>query len=259
MNRILYEIERRITKSYNYPSHKGIDLAWMYDDNGKYLDKENQVHPNCFGKVIYIEDGLGNGEGASGWGNYVLIKHPNGMYSRYAHLKKGIKVKVGQEVNEDSVLGYIGDSGIARGMHLHFEVQKNESIDSRIDPTPYLTKAICEDVKSVELKYKVGDIVVVNGYLHKNAYEGAERGMELTNFVSQITLVYNKSDGVYPYNIGKEYLGWVRESAITLYEEPKEETKEELSTINEEPKNSLFIIIKYIIELLKKICYNKGR
>ncbi|HIQ93672.1 TPA: hypothetical protein IAB29_00870 [Candidatus Ventrenecus stercoripullorum] len=54
-------------------------------------------------------------------------------------------VKKGQEVDENTQLGIIGDSGNAYGRHLHFEVATGYSSTTRIDPTPYLTKAIYEE------------------------------------------------------------------------------------------------------------------
>lgn len=146
-DRVVCDSTKRITGAYGWMTlpdgtpynHKGIDLGWRTDE------EQNKVFANCYGVVAYTEDGLGRGEGASGWGNYVLIKHPNGMYSRYAHLQKGLWVSVGQEVNENTVLGIMGDSGNVTARHLHFEVQTSASCNDRIDPTPYLNKAIWEN------------------------------------------------------------------------------------------------------------------
>lgn len=139
-DRVINESSKRITNPYG-GSHKGVDLGWRQDEN------ENKVYANCKGTVVEIQDGLGNLQGSTGvqsWGNYVLIKHGNGYHSRYAHLKSGILVKKGQEVDENTQLGIIGDSGNAYGRHLHFEVATGYSSATRIDPTPYLTKPIYE-------------------------------------------------------------------------------------------------------------------
>ena len=139
-DRVINESSKRITQAYG--GHNGVDLGWRQDEN------ENKVYANCKGTVVEIQDGLGNLQGSTGvqsWGNYVLIKHGNGYHSRYAHLKSGILVKKGQEVDENTQLGIIGDSGNAYGRHLHFEVATGYSSATRIDPTPYLTKAIYEE------------------------------------------------------------------------------------------------------------------
>ena len=139
-DRVINESSKRITQ--NYGGHSGVDLGWRQDEN------QNKVYANCKGVVVEVVDGLGNLQGSTGvksWGNYVLIKHGNGYHSRYAHLRSGILVKKGQEVDENTQLGVIGDSGNAYGRHLHFEVSTAYSSTTRIDPTPYLTKVIYEE------------------------------------------------------------------------------------------------------------------
>ena len=139
-DRVINESSKRITQAYG--GHNGVDLGWRQDEN------QNKVYANCKGTVVEVVDGLGNLQGSTGvksWGNYVLIKHGNGYHSRYAHLKSGILVKKGQEVDENTQLGVIGDSGNAYGRHLHFEVATGYSSTTRVDPTPYLTKAIYEE------------------------------------------------------------------------------------------------------------------
>ncbi len=145
MGKVINESEIRITYTYGWHPednymHNGVDLGWRIDE------EQNKVYPNCKGVVIAILDNIPHmSEQGGGWGNYVLIKHPNGMCSRYAHLQNGIRVKVGQEVDENTLLGIIGNTGRAKYRHLHFEVANNENASSRIDPTPYLTKAIYEE------------------------------------------------------------------------------------------------------------------
>lgn len=140
-DRVINESSKRITQNYGN-GHVGIDLGWSSDEN------HNKVYANCKGTVVEVQDGLGNLPGSTGvksWGNYVLIKHGNGYHSRYAHLQAGILVKKGQEVDENTQLGVMGNSGNSYGRHLHFEVSTAYSSSTRIDPTPYLTKAIYEE------------------------------------------------------------------------------------------------------------------
>ena len=139
-DRVINESSKRITQ--NYGTHKGVDLGYRANE------EENKVYANCKGTVVEIVDGLGNLKGSTGvksWGNYVLVKHGNGYHSRYAHLRSGILVKKGQEVDENTQLGIIGDSGNAYGRHLHFEVATGYDSKTRIDPTPYLTKTVYEE------------------------------------------------------------------------------------------------------------------
>lgn len=60
-----------------------------------------------------------------GYGNYIRIDHGNGLQTAYAHLQK-IRVKPGRCVSKGQVIGTIGSSGIASGVHLHFEVIQHE-------------------------------------------------------------------------------------------------------------------------------------
>jgi murein DD-endopeptidase MepM/ murein hydrolase activator NlpD len=59
---------------------------------------------------------------AGGWGRLVVVRHPDGVRTLYAHLAS-IAVHVGQEVSGGAILGRVGSSGNATGPHLHFEVR----------------------------------------------------------------------------------------------------------------------------------------
>lgn len=64
----------------------------------------------------------------SGYGNNLTILHPNGVTTRYTHLKS-ILVAAGQYVNQGSIIAFMGGyprqpgSGNSTGCHLHFEVR----------------------------------------------------------------------------------------------------------------------------------------
>lgn len=57
------------------------------------------------------------------YGNVVVIRHANEMYTLYAHLSK-IDVEVGDEVEAGDQIGEVGQSGVATGSHLHFELRQ---------------------------------------------------------------------------------------------------------------------------------------
>jgi hypothetical protein len=58
----------------------------------------------------------------NGYGNAVVIDHGSGVATLYAH-QSSIAVSVGQSVGRGDVIGYVGQTGLAAGPHLHFEVR----------------------------------------------------------------------------------------------------------------------------------------
>ena len=65
-----------------------------------------------------------------GYGNMVTLDHGFGYKTRYAHLQKPL-VRKGQKVKRGQCIGLIGNTGKTTGVHLHYEVLKN---DVQIDP-----------------------------------------------------------------------------------------------------------------------------
>jgi murein DD-endopeptidase MepM/ murein hydrolase activator NlpD len=69
----------------------------------------------------------------SGYGNTVLVEHPSGQLTLYAHMQKfGPGIRVGLPVDAGMVLGYVGTthapSTAYMAPHLHFEVLKGKVI-----------------------------------------------------------------------------------------------------------------------------------
>ena len=60
----------------------------------------------------------------SGYGNFVEIKHGNGLTSAYAHLAS-FNVNEGDDVSQGEKIGVVGATGGVTGPHLHFEIFKN--------------------------------------------------------------------------------------------------------------------------------------
>ena len=120
-------------KGYNY-DHWGVDLTGF---NGSY-NTLAYITAHSAGTVVDIRTNCTGFENNS-YGNYVLLKHSNGMYTMYAHLAYGYtKVSYGQTVTQGQVLGYMGNTGTSYGGHLHFEVRQSNGY--KIDPEPYLNK-----------------------------------------------------------------------------------------------------------------------
>ena len=58
-----------------------------------------------------------------GYGNSVDVRHNETYTTRYGHFSK-IAVKVGQQVSQGSIVGYVGSTGWSTGPHLHYEMIK---------------------------------------------------------------------------------------------------------------------------------------
>lgn len=103
------------------------------------------------GEVIEIRTGYKDKDG-NGYGNYVKVKYPRlGIQLLHAHLKE-VKVKKGQQVNHDTILGLTGTTGNSTGIHLHLGLQQ-------IGSTTYTDPEKYDYVEGEPMKFKVGDYV----------------------------------------------------------------------------------------------------
>jgi murein DD-endopeptidase MepM/ murein hydrolase activator NlpD len=80
------------------------------------------------GVVVYAGDGL------KGYGNLVLIKHPNGFVTAYGNNAE-LDVKRGEQVKRGQIIAKSGDTGNVNAPQLHFELRKGST---PVDPTNYL-------------------------------------------------------------------------------------------------------------------------
>lgn len=102
---------------YNGRGHNGIDLKASIGTS---------VKSALEGEVL----GTGNTDTAcpgASYGKWVLVKHPNGLTTLYAHFSV-IKVTSGQNVGTGELLGYSGETGYATGPHLHFTVFASQGV-----------------------------------------------------------------------------------------------------------------------------------
>ena len=124
----------RISSKYGYRTHpvtgvkgsfhNGVDLACPI---GTIL--KNTVTQGKCTKVGY--DGRN--------GNYLRIKHDNGLITSYAHLSTVI-VKQGATVDVGEVFATTGNTGLGTGAHVHFRVQKLDGATySNVNPEDYFS------------------------------------------------------------------------------------------------------------------------
>jgi hypothetical protein len=105
-----------------YRFHKGVDFAIPRDARAT-----TPVYAAAAGVVVDRETTCQAGDQACGhrWGNFVILAHPNGHSTLYAHLRAGsVDVENGAAVECGQQLGIGGTTGHSTGVHLHFEVRR---------------------------------------------------------------------------------------------------------------------------------------
>ena len=104
--------------------HSGVDLL---------AEVGTPVRATASGVVVFAKE-------QGSYGNLVIINHQGGIQTRYAQLES-IKVKLGEQVKVNQVLGTVGATGqpSSREPHLHFEVRASEDLGwTAKDPLGYL-------------------------------------------------------------------------------------------------------------------------
>lgn len=103
--------------AYNGKGHNGIDLDLV-------------VGTPVMSAMEGIVKGTGNTDNQcpyASYGMWVMIEHPNGISTMYAHLSQ-ISVSPGQTVSRGQVIGYGGNTGYSTGSHLHFTVYRSDGV-----------------------------------------------------------------------------------------------------------------------------------
>ena len=99
-------------------NHRGVDIA---------ANHGTPISPAAPGKVIKV--GYDDVDG-----NHIIIQHTARAKTLYAHMDT-IAAAEGDIVDRDTTVGTVGDTGLATGPHLHFELWEN---DTCIDPERYI-------------------------------------------------------------------------------------------------------------------------
>jgi murein DD-endopeptidase MepM/ murein hydrolase activator NlpD len=107
---------RRLGGEPGVRMHKGVDIA---------APQGTSVYSSAEGEVVRI------GRQPEGYGNFIELRHPNGMNTLYAHLSR-IDVASGDRVQGGERIGLVGTTGYSTGPHLHFEVRRN---GAQVNPT----------------------------------------------------------------------------------------------------------------------------
>lgn len=112
-------------KEWNYISQPYIFEEFDYC-GVKILHRAYDIAVDLGTPIYTIADGIVVTAKYQGkYGNLVIIDHQNGLQTYYAHCSE-ILVTQGQEVTSGDIIAKVGQTGLATGPHLHFEVRYNE-------------------------------------------------------------------------------------------------------------------------------------
>lgn len=124
-------------------SLEGIPTVWPVKGGIGHVSMPFGQNPNPFTGIPYLHKGMdistyrsgdpivATADGVvvsayydsiSGYGNNVTIDHQYGYSTRYGHMM-AFRVRAGQKVKQGDVIGYIGNTGLSTGPHVHYEVQ----------------------------------------------------------------------------------------------------------------------------------------
>ena len=120
---------RRVTSKFGWRMHPIYHQERFHhgiDFGGK---PGTPVHATADGIVAYA------GYSKGGYGNVVIIRHNFGFMTLYGHMQDHLQVKTGDFVKRGTVIGYLGNSGLSTGPHLHYEIKYLRRF---IDPNTFL-------------------------------------------------------------------------------------------------------------------------
>lgn len=122
-NGFLWPVAGKITSHFGRRGatfHDGIDIA---------APEGTPIRAIQGGEVLYSDR-------LRGYGNLVIIRHPGGFASVYAHNRRN-RVREGRKVRRGEIIAEVGSTGRVTGPHLHFEIRKNNITR---DPLYYLPR-----------------------------------------------------------------------------------------------------------------------
>jgi len=211
--------EWKVTQGYEGPfTHKGewkhaLDFE-IVDDNGLTFEGAGNKLSDyyCYDKPVvapadgWIEEIMDGVEDNAvdevnlkqNWGNTIIIKHAENLYTKISHLKKNsFKVVKGDHVKKGDLLASCGNSGRSPKPHIHFQVQKDPFIDSKTREYPfgfYMERnGAKHELKTFDIpqqEYRVANISIVDSL--KNAFHfvpGQNLRFRVKDFIGQIDLI----------------------------------------------------------------------
>lgn len=126
-----------ISRGYSYPKPQKMADGTIRNIRGIDIKATigTEVKAAAEGEVKEVSSNVEEGQ-------FVVIAHANGLYTKYTNLSNEIRVNVGDRVTKDTVIGIVGDTSKIFtnnefGEHLNIQVKDSEGKD--LDPTTYFT------------------------------------------------------------------------------------------------------------------------
>lgn len=165
--------------TYRQPFRGEWPITQRYGEIVPGVTKNNQPHTGidygCPENTLILASADGEvmfaGWDPTGYGYAVILQHPDGRATLYAHLQ-GSTVRINQHVRQGDVIGVSGDTGYATGPHLHFEARSQwNNYRTHFDPLTLplmsmddaITEPVPAEPEPVKLKEpeELGQAVVV--------------------------------------------------------------------------------------------------
>jgi len=158
-----------------YRAHLGTDFA---------APRGRKIYAAGDGKIEFIGR-------RGGYGKTIIIRHPNGYKTLYAHqnkfrngLKRGTRIKRGQHI------GYVGNTGLSSGPHLHLGLYKN---GRAVNPLKVIRKPETKGLKGKNKKTFLANTVNIMKRLNKEINkENRAKPTRLDRLVSTSTIIPRK-------------------------------------------------------------------
>ena len=180
---------RQVTSRFGYrPAfrrmHKGLDIKVYTGDT---------IVSAFDGKVRVVRYDAG------GYGNYVVIRHTNGLETIYGHLSKQL-VSIDQEVKAGEPIGLGGNTGRSFGSHLHFETRlAGEPINLE-----FLFNFPAQDVTADYYTFRKSKTSGGTTMLASTEAPGGEKTQEVANSTTRSSHFYKVQRGETLYSIARK-------------------------------------------------------
>lgn len=166
--------EWNVTQGHNGEyTHKS---DWKHALDFEIIDEEKKTYKNsgdfledyyCYNKIVvapadgqvesiiddFDDNIIGQKDLEHNWGNTIVIKHSEQLYTKLSHLKKGsFEVKEGDKVKRGDPLARCGNSGLSPYPHLHFQVQATPYVGSKTIDYPINNYILHREEEQMELR-----------------------------------------------------------------------------------------------------------